>query len=74
VLRPVVEEARIEATATRGTAFPEDIRVLGGQGVNYVVDAKHVVVVVRRSRHLVDATVVVPLDVSDIGSIENLRD
>jgi hypothetical protein len=49
VLRPVVEEARIEATATRGTTFPEDIRVLGGQGVNHVVDTKHVVVVVRRS-------------------------
>jgi hypothetical protein len=49
VLRPVVEEARIEATATRGTTFPEDIGVFGGQSVDHVVDAKHVVVVVRRS-------------------------
>jgi hypothetical protein len=49
VLRPVVEEARIEAAATRGTTFPEDIRVIGGQGVNHVVNAEHVVVVVRRS-------------------------
>lgn len=49
VLRPVVEEARIEAAATRGTTFPEDVGVLGSQGIDHVVDAKHVVVVVRRS-------------------------
>ena len=49
VLRPVVEEARVEAAATRGTAFPEDIRVLGGQSIDHVVDTKHVVVVVRWS-------------------------
>ena len=48
VLRPVVKETGIEAAATRGTAFPKDIGVLGGQSVNHVVDAEHVVVVVRR--------------------------
>lgn len=46
VLRPVVEEASIEAATTGGTTFPEDIRVLGGQGVDHVVDSEHVVVVV----------------------------
>ena len=49
VLRPVVEKARIEAATTRGTTFPEDVGILGGQCVDHVVDAKHVVVVVRRS-------------------------
>lgn len=49
VLGPVVKEASIETATTRGATLPEDIRVLGGQGIDHVVDAEHVVVVVRRS-------------------------
>ena len=39
-----------------------------------MVDSEHVRVVVRRLRHLVDAAVVVPLDVRDIRAVENVGD
>jgi hypothetical protein len=72
VLRPVMEQASIEAASTTCTAFPEDFGVLGRQCVNHVVDSEHVRVVVGRLRHLVDAAVVIPFDVSDIGVVEDV--
>jgi hypothetical protein len=74
VLRPVMEQSSIEATTSTCAALPQDLRVLGRQGIDHMVDSEHVRVVVRRPRHLVNPAVVVPLDVRYIGVVEDVRD
>ena len=69
-----LEHTWIEAPTTRGASFPQDVGESSGERIKDVGESQYVRMVCRRRWRLKKASVVVPLNVGDVGAVEDVGD